>query len=66
MQVYRLRRYYLPANASDPYDNGYYVTETKNRIRGSGKVMSILFESEPGKHMELLGWSMTVAVNGNV
>jgi hypothetical protein len=66
MQVYRLRRHYIPANASDPYDNGYYVTETKNRIRGSGKVMSILFESEPGKHMELLGWSMTVAVNGNV
>lgn len=66
IQAYRLRRHYIPNDASDPYDNGYYVTETKNRVRGSGKVMSILFESEPGKHLELLGWSMTVAVNGNV
>jgi hypothetical protein len=66
MQVYRLRRPYFPANIADGYDNGYYVTETKNRVRGSGKVMSILFESEPGKHLEILGWSMVVAVNGNV
>lgn len=66
VQAYRLRRYYLPQDTNHGFDNGYYVTETKNKIRGNGKVMSILFESEPGKHLELLGWSMTVAVNGNV
>src|SRR3546814_11307942 len=57
MQVYRLRRPYFPNGAGDEYDNGYYVTETKSRVRGSGKVMSILFESEPGKHLEILGRS---------
>src|SRR3546814_19465858 len=58
MQVYRLRRPYFPNGAGDEYDNGYYVTETKSRERGSGKVLSLLFESEPGKHLEILGWSM--------
>lgn len=66
VQAYRLRRPYFPTGIDDPYDNGYYVTETKNRVRGGGKVMSILFESEPSKHLEILGWSMTIAVNGNV
>lgn len=66
VQAYRIRRPYFPSSINDGFDNGYYVTETKNRIRGAGKVMSILFESEPGKHLEILGWSMTIAVNGNV
>lgn len=65
-QAYRIRKPYFPASISDPFDNGYYVVETKNRIRGNGKVMSILLESEAGKHLEVLGWSMTIAVNGNV
>lgn len=65
-QAYRLRRHYFPANVEDKFDNGYYVTETRNKIRGSGKVMSILMESEPGKHLEILGWSMTIEVDGNV
>jgi hypothetical protein len=65
-QAYRIRKPYFPTSIADTFDNGFYVVETKNRIRGNGKVMSILFESEPGKHLEVLGWSMTIAVNGNV
>lgn len=64
-QVYKIRRPYYPTNPDD-FDNGYSVVETKSKIRGVGKAVSLLFESEPGKHMEFLGWSMNLGVNGNV
>lgn len=64
-EIYRLRRAYYPTDNSN-FDNGFYVVETRNKIRGSGKVLSILFESTPGYHCDLLGWSMTLGTNGNV
>jgi len=64
-QLYRLRNVYYP-DSPDKFDSGYSVVETRTKVRGYGKAVSILFESEPGKHMELLGWSMNLGVNGNV
>lgn len=64
-QIYRFRRPFFPSDV-DTFDNGFYVVETKNKIRGYGKVISFLFESEPGKHCDLLGWSVAFGVNGNV
>lgn len=64
-QIYRIKRPYYPTNNSN-YDDGLYVVETRNKVRGDGKVVSLLFESAPGYHCELLGWSMTLGVNGNV
>lgn len=65
-QAYRIRRSWMPAEASSGYNNGYYVVETKTRLRGSGKVFSLYITSEPGKHMNLLGWSMKVNSNADV
>lgn len=65
-QAYRFRRHYMPANISDSYDNGYATVQTKNKVRGRGKVVSLLFQSEPDKHMHLLGWSMIFGSNSNV
>lgn len=65
-QAYRHRRHYMPADQSDQFDDGNATVRTRNKLRGSGKVLSILFQSEPDKHMHLLGWSLLMGVNSNV
>ena len=67
-QTYRVRAPYYPKDdgSDGNVDTGFYVIETKNKIRGNGKVLSILMKSEPGKHLTIYGWSMTLGVNSNV
>lgn len=64
-ELYRFRQQYFPENTYE-FDNGYYVVETRNKIRGCGKVVSLLFSSSPGYHCDILGWSMMLGVNQNV
>lgn len=64
MQYYKLKNPYYPGGGS--IAEGHYVVETKNKVRGSGKVLSIKFATEPGKHCVIYGWSVTFGVNGNV
>ena len=58
-QAYRL---YLPQPASpstgDLFNYGPRVIRTKNKLRGSGDALSILFTASPGKDMKLLGWGI--------
>jgi hypothetical protein len=56
----------MPATIADQYDNGYETVVTKSKLRGKGKVMSLLIETEPKKDCKLLGWSMVVSTNANV
>lgn len=65
-QAYRFRRHYMPASDADTFDNGYATVQSRNKLRGQGKVLSLLFKSEPDKHMHLLGWSMIMGSNSNV
>ena len=65
-QAYRHTRYWTPASSSSGYDNGERVVVTRNKLRGRGRVLSILFETEPGKDFYLLGWSYIINVNGGV
>ena len=65
-QAYRHKRHYFPGDISDTYNDGEYVVTTRNKLRGKGKVLSLKFQSEPDKHMELLGWSILMGVNSNV
>lgn len=44
--------------AGDVFDYGPTVIETKNKIRGSGKSLSLKFTSSPGKDTKLLGWGI--------
>jgi hypothetical protein len=64
-QVYRLLRPYL-VNGSGPFDDGYPLVITKNKIRGRGKGLQIKLSAEAGKDMKLVGWSMTFVGNTNV
>lgn len=65
-QAYRERRHYMPSGASDPYDTGFAVVTTRNKVRGRGKVLSLYLQTEPGKDLQLLGWSMLLGMNTNV
>ena len=65
-QAYKFRRHYMPDGLSDSFDNGYSTVSSRNKLRGSGKVLSLLFKSEPDKHLNLLGWSMILGSNSNV
>jgi len=66
MQTYRHTRHYMPVDIDDGFDNGFQVVRTRNKLRGSGRVVSFLFSSEPDKHLSILGWSMIMGINSNV
>jgi hypothetical protein len=57
-QAYKLLRNYIPSGASDPFDYGDSVIVTKNKLRGSGKTISLKIQSEAGKDMQILGWGV--------
>lgn len=61
-QAYRLLRNYIPSGAADPFDYGEGVVVTKNKLRGSGKTISLKISSEEGKDMKILGWGMPVTM----
>jgi hypothetical protein len=58
-QAYRLLRNYIPSGSGDPFDYGDAVIVTKNKLRGSGKTISLKIQSEAGKDMQILGWGVT-------
>lgn len=65
-QAYRFKRHYMPSDISDEFNNGYQTVVSKNKLRGKGRVLSLLMETEPDKDCQLLGWSMVMTSNGNV
>lgn len=65
-QAYKLLRNYIPTGAGDPFDYGDSVIVTKNKLRGSGKTLSIKITSEEGKDMRLLGWGIPATANSIV
>ena len=58
-QAYRLLRNYIPSGPADTFDYGDAVIVTKNKLRGSGKTISLKIQSEEGKDMQILGWGVT-------
>jgi hypothetical protein len=58
-QAYRLLRNYIPTGDTDPFDYGDAVIVTRNKLRGSGKTVSLKIQSEAGKDMQILGWGVT-------
>lgn len=61
-QAYRPRRFYMPPNDADLFDNGFATVVSRNKIRGNGKVLSIKWSTEPLKDCHLYGWSMIFSV----
>ena len=65
-QAYKLLRNYIPSGVGDPFDYGDSVIVTKNKLRGSGKCLSLKIQSEAGKDMKLLGWGISASATSNV
>ena len=65
-QAYRISRFYTPSGVSDPFDNGDSVIVTKNKLRGSGKTISLKISSEAGKDMQILGWALPATADSVV
>lgn len=65
-QAYRFKRHYFPSGLDDTFNNGNATVDSRNKLRGKGKVLSLLIETEPSKDCVLLGWSMLLEVNQNV
>ena len=61
-QAYRLLRNYIPTGVGDAFNYGQSVIVTKNKIRGRGRALSMQIQSEAGKDMKLLGWSVPFIV----
>lgn len=64
IEYYRLRNPYYPGSGT--ISESFSVVETRNKVRGNGKALSILFSTEPGKHCTIYGWSINMQVDGNV
>lgn len=64
-QVYRYTRPYVLATPG-PFDPGYEVLSTKNRVPGSGKAVQLRFSSDGDKDFYLYGWGTNYSGNENV
>lgn len=65
-QAYRHKRFYIPEDGADAYEDGHSVVTTKNKLRGKGRALSLYITTEPGKDCHILGMSMNMSVNGAV
>ena len=65
-EFYRHRRLYFPVDIDDTFDDGNSVVASRDKIRGKGRVLSIKFESSPGKNLHLYGWSLFMGIQSNV
>ncbi len=64
-QAYRYKRAYMPSSEADGFDTGTATIVSKNKLRGRGRVLSLKISTEPGKDLQLLGWSMAIGTNNN-
>lgn len=65
-QAYRYVRPYVPSGTGDSYNTGDRVIHTKNKLRGSGRALSLYIHSEEGKDMKVFGWSIPMTGNSTV
>jgi hypothetical protein len=60
-QVYRLQRNWIPSGPG-VFDYGFDVIQTINQVRGKGRALSILFQSDGDKDFHLLGWAIPYTI----
>lgn len=64
-QAYRFRRLFVPTGLG-VFDSGETVITTKNKMLGRGQALSVRFEQEAGKDMQLLGYTVQFSVKGRM
>lgn len=65
-EVYRLPATYTPSGVEtgDDFDYSYTVATNSTSIYGSGRSLRLRFTAQPGKDMQILGYSITYTVEG--
>jgi hypothetical protein len=61
-QVYRLLKPYNDTPNLD-YNDGYPVVMTRSKVRGSGRAVTLRYDSEAGKDFDLYGWGIHFSTN---
>jgi len=64
-QAYRFRRLFVPTGAG-VFDSGESVITTKSKILGRGKALSLRFEQEANKDMQLMGYTVQWSIKGRM
>ncbi len=64
-QAYRLPRFLAATGDGYQLNYGYPVIKTKSALRGKGRVLSLMFSTEPYHDLSLLGWSLKGAGNSD-
>lgn len=62
-QAYRYRHAQFTTSLADPFDNGFAVVTSKNKLRGKGRAFALYFETEAGKDCQIIGWNISVNAN---
>ena len=57
-EAYRLPRLFMMLTPEDEFDYGYTTVVTKNKLRGHGRALSVLFKTKPGYNLHIYGWSI--------
>jgi len=63
-QGYLLPDQYIPESVTDTFNYSATVVSTKMNPKGSGKVLSLKFETQPEKDIHILGWGITGSGSG--
>lgn len=64
-QAYRFRRTNIPSGLG-PFDSGEQVITTKSKMLGRGQALSVRFEQEANKDMQLLGYTVQWSIKGKI
>ena len=64
-QAYKFRRMYIP-DVAGPFLSGETVISTRLKVLGRGKALSLRFEQEANKDMQLLGYTTLYSVKGRM
>jgi hypothetical protein len=65
-QIYRILKDYDNTPGSLDFDNGFPVTVTRNKVRGSGRALHLYFDSEAGKDFDVYGWAVHFSDNAGM
>jgi hypothetical protein len=65
-EVYRHVRAYVPSDTSDPFNSGYPVVVTRNKVRGNGRSLHLKFTGAEGYDAHLLGYGVQYKVGNRV
>lgn len=63
-RAYRYKRAYAPVDSDDDFDTGEEIVYTKLKLRGWGRAVTLMYESETGKDFRLAGYALSFTADG--